>query len=73
MTRSTRVENTGAVFSTLPQIPPRNVNKFRKGNWLYLANIAFEKRFLPTTRSCTSKPVYEKYVLTALSIEPRWR
>ena len=35
--------DTGAVFVALPQIPPRNVNWFRKGKWVHLAKIAFEK------------------------------
>jgi sulfide:quinone oxidoreductase len=65
--------DTGAAFVALPQIPPRNVNWFRKGKWVHLAKIAFEKYFLHKIRSGTSEPVYEKYVLKALGIERLWR
>lgn len=60
--------DTGAAFVALPQIPPRNVNWFRKGKWVHLAKIAFEKYFLHKMKSGSSEPVYEKYVLKALGI-----
>lgn len=60
--------DTGAAFVALPQIPPRNVNWFRKGKWVHLAKIAFEKYFLAKMRSGHSEPVYEKYVLKLLGI-----
>jgi sulfide:quinone oxidoreductase len=52
----------------LPQIPPRNVNWFKKGKWVHLAKIAFEKYFMRKIRKGNSEPVYEKYVLKALGI-----
>jgi sulfide:quinone oxidoreductase len=60
--------DTGAAFVALPQIPPRNVNWFKKGKWVHLAKIAFEKYFLYKMRNGSSEPVYEKYVLKALGI-----
>ncbi|MCA0176005.1 MAG: FAD-dependent oxidoreductase [Proteobacteria bacterium] len=60
--------NTGAAFIALPQIPPRNVNWFKKGKWVHLAKIAFEKYFMHKLRSGTSEPVYERHVLKALGI-----
>lgn len=60
--------DTGAAFLALPQIPPRNVNWFRKGKWVHLAKIAFEKYFLYKMKTGSSEPVYEKYVLKALGI-----
>jgi sulfide:quinone oxidoreductase len=60
--------DTGAAFVALPQIPPRNVNWFRKGKWVHLAKIAFEKYFLYKMRTGSSEPVYEKYVLKAIGI-----
>ena len=60
--------DTGAAFVALPQIPPRNVNWNRKGKWVHLAKIGFEKYFLHKMRSGTSEPIYEKYVLKALGI-----
>jgi sulfide:quinone oxidoreductase len=60
--------DTGAAFVALPQIPPRNVNWARKGKWVHLAKIAFEKYFLHKMKAGSSEPVYEKYVLKALGI-----
>lgn len=61
--------DTGAAFVALPQIPPRNVNWFRKGKWVHMAKIAFEKYFLYKMKHGTSEPVYEKHVLKSLGIE----
>jgi len=61
--------DTGAAFVALPQIPPRNVNWFKKGRWVHLAKFAFEKYFLRKMQKGTSEPLYEKYVLKALGIE----
>lgn len=61
--------DTGAAFVALPQIPPRNVNWFKKGKWVHLAKIAFEKYFLYKMKHGTSEPIYEKYVLKSLGIE----
>ena len=60
--------DTGAAFVALPQIPPRNVNWFKKGKWVHLAKIAFEKYFMRKIRTGNSEPVYEKYVLKLLGI-----
>ncbi|MGE0316173.1 MAG: NAD(P)/FAD-dependent oxidoreductase [Lautropia sp.] len=61
--------DTGAAFVALPQIPPRNVNWFRKGKWVHLAKVAFEKYFMYKMKNGTSEPIYEKYVLKSLGIE----
>ncbi len=60
--------DTGAAFVALPQIPPRNVNWFKKGKWVHLAKIAFEKYFMRKMKTGNSDPIYEKYVLKALGI-----
>ncbi|HEX7687553.1 MAG TPA: FAD/NAD(P)-binding oxidoreductase [Burkholderiaceae bacterium] len=60
--------DTGAAFVALPQIPPRNVNWFKKGKWVHYAKVAFEKYFIRKMKSGSSEPVYEKYVLKALGI-----
>lgn len=60
--------DTGAAFVALPQIPPRNVTWFKKGKWVHLAKIAFEKYFMRKMRTGNSEPIYEKYVLKALGI-----
>ena len=61
--------DTGAAFVALPQIPPRNVNWFKKGKWVHLAKIAFEKYFMYKMKNGSSEPIYEKYVLKALGIK----
>jgi sulfide:quinone oxidoreductase len=60
--------DTGAAFVALPQLPPRNVNWFRKGRWVHLAKIAYEKYFLYKMKTGSSDPVYEKYILGALGV-----
>jgi sulfide:quinone oxidoreductase len=60
--------DTGAAFVALPQIPPRNTNWMKKGKWVHLAKIAFEKYFMRKMRNGTSEPIYEKYVLKAMGI-----
>ena len=61
--------DTGAAFVALPQIPPRNVNWFKKGKWVHLAKVAFEKYFMYKMKNGTSEPVYEKHVLKLMGIE----
>ena len=61
--------DTGAAFVAMPQIPPRNVNWFKKGKWVHLAKVAFEKYFMYKMKNGTSEPLYEKHVLKALGIE----
>ena len=60
--------DTGAAFVALPQIPPRNVTWSKKGKWVHLAKIAFEKYFMRKVRTGSLTPVYETYVLKALGI-----
>jgi sulfide:quinone oxidoreductase len=60
--------DTGAAFVALPQIPPRNVNWFKKGKWVHLAKIAFEKYFIRKIKKGNSEPIYEKYVMKTLGI-----
>jgi sulfide:quinone oxidoreductase len=60
--------DTGAAFVALPQIPPRNVNWSKKGKWVHLAKVAYEKYFMRKMKSGNSEPIYEKYVMKALGI-----
>jgi sulfide:quinone oxidoreductase len=60
--------DTGAAFVALPQIPPRNLTWSRKGKWVHLAKVAFEKYFLRKVRTGSLTPIYETYVLKALGI-----
>ena len=61
--------DTGAAFVALPQFPPRNVAWFKKGKWVHMAKIAFEKYFIRKMKRGTSEPIYEKYILKMLGIE----
>jgi sulfide:quinone oxidoreductase len=61
--------DSGVAFVALPQIPPRNVTWAKKGKWVHLAKVAFEKYFLYKMRNGTSEPIYEKFVLSLLGIE----
>ncbi len=61
--------DTGAAFVAIPQIGPRNVNWFKKGKWVHLAKIAFEKYFIRKMKKGTSEPIYEKYILSKIGIE----
>ena len=61
--------DTGMAFVAMPQIPPRNVAWMKKGKWVHLAKIAFEKYFITKMKQGTSEPLYEKYILKALGIE----
>jgi sulfide:quinone oxidoreductase len=61
--------DTGAAFVAMPQIPPRNTAWMKKGKWVHLAKVAFEKYFIRKMKTGNSEPVYEKYILKAMGIE----
>lgn len=61
--------DTGIAFVASPQIPPRNINWMKKGKWVHLGKIAFEKYFLHKVKKGTVERVYEKYTLKTLGIE----
>jgi len=61
--------DTGIAFVAMPQIPPRNTSWMKKGKWVHLAKVAFEKYFINKMKKGTSEPLYEKYILKALGIE----
>jgi len=60
--------DTGVAFVAMPQIPPRNTAWMKKGKWVHLAKVAFEKYFISKMKKGSSDPVYEKYVLKAMGI-----
>ena len=61
--------DTGAAFVALPQLPPRNVNWFKKGKWVHLAKVGFEKYFLHKMRRGSTEPVFERYLLRVFGVE----
>jgi sulfide:quinone oxidoreductase len=60
--------DTGAAFVALPQIPPRNLTWAKRGKWVHLAKIAFEKYFIRNMKSGNSEPIYQKYIMKMLGI-----
>ncbi len=60
--------DTGAAFVAIPQIPPRNVAWFKKGKWVHLAKIAFEKYFIRKMKKGSPEPFYEKTMLKMMGI-----
>ncbi|MBI5137485.1 MAG: FAD-dependent oxidoreductase [Nitrospirae bacterium] len=61
--------DTGAAFIASPQIPPRNLQWMRKGKWVHLAKIAFEKYFIRKMKKGDTEPIYERLVLKRMGIE----
>lgn len=60
--------DTGVAFVAIPQIGPRNTAWMKKGKWVHLAKVAFEKYFIRKMKKGSSEPLYEKYILKALGI-----
>ena len=60
--------DNGAAFVAIPQLPPRNVSWFKKGKWVHLAKIGFEKYFIRKMKKGNTEPVYEKYVLKLMGV-----
>jgi sulfide:quinone oxidoreductase len=61
--------DTGVAFVAMPQIPPRNVSWMKKGKWVHVAKVAFEKYFIGKMKRGSSEPLWEKYILKALGID----
>ena len=61
--------DTGVAFVALPQIPPRNTTWAKKGKWVHLAKIAFEKYFLRKLKSGSTDSLFERYILGMLKIK----
>ena len=60
--------DTGVAFVAVPQIPPRNVAWMKKGKWVHLAKVAFEKYFISKMKKGSTEPAYEKHILKLLGI-----
>lgn len=61
--------DTGIAFVAQPEMPPRNVNWMKKGKWVHLGKIAFEKYFMRKVRKGITESVYEKYILKGFGID----
>lgn len=55
----------GAIFLTIPQIPPRRADYTIRGRVATLAKLAFEKYFLMKIETGDTDPYYEKYMLVS--------
>ena len=58
--------DTGVAFVAIPQIPPRNTTWAKRGKWVHLAKVAYEKYFLHKVRTAKTEPYYERMVLKML-------
>lgn len=61
--------DTGVAFVALPQIPPRNTTWAKKGKWVHLAKIAFEKYFMRKIKTGSTDSLFERYVLGMMKIK----
>jgi len=61
--------DTGVAFVALPQIPPRNTTWAKKGKWVHLAKLAFEKYFMRKIKTGSTDSLFERYVLGLLKIK----
>ena len=59
----------GAIFVTMPQLPPRRHDWTIHSKLATLAKIAFEKYFLHKVETGDTDPYYEKYMLKLIGIE----
>lgn len=61
--------DTGIAFVAMPQIPPRDLTWSKKGTWVHMAKVAFEKYFIRKMKKGVSEPFYEKVILNVLNIK----
>ena len=58
----------GVAFVDLPQNTVNKLTWSKKGKWVHLAKMAYEKYSLRNIKSGTYEPVFEKYMVKALGI-----
>ena len=58
----------GVAFVALSQTSPCNLAWSKKGKWVHLAKIAFEKYFMRKIKTGSAEPIYEKYMLKLIGI-----
>ncbi len=61
--------DTGIAFVAMPQMPPRNTQWMKKGKWVHLAKVGFEKYFIRKMKKGSTEPFYESAILKSLGIE----
>ena len=60
--------DTGVAFVALPQMPPRRLAWFKKGKWVHVAKVAYERYFMRKMKAGTPEPVYEKFLLKMIGL-----
>jgi sulfide:quinone oxidoreductase len=60
--------DTGAVFTAIPQIPPRNLVWLNKGRWVNYAKKAYEKYFIYKMKKGYVEPIFENKLLRLFGI-----
>jgi len=61
--------DNGIAFVAQPQIPPRNNQWMKKGKWVHVAKVAFEKYFMRKMKTGSPEPFFEKWALESLGIK----
>ncbi len=60
--------DTGIAFVAVPQMPPRDMTWSKKGKWVHLAKVSFEKYFMYKMRFGTTEPFFERLLLNAMGL-----
>lgn len=61
--------DTGGAFLASPQIPPRNITWFKKGKWVHVAKVAFEKFFIRKVKTGKMESWGENRLLKMMGLE----
>ena len=60
--------DTGVAFIAAPQIPPRNITWAKKGKWVHLSKVAFEKYFIFNMKRGSHDPLFQKLALKVMGL-----
>jgi len=60
--------DTGVAFIAAPQIPPRNITWAKKGKWVHLSKVAFEKYFIFNMKRGYPDPLFQKLALKVMGL-----
>ncbi len=61
-------KDTGVAFIAAPQIPPRNITWAKKGKWVHLSKVAFEKYFIFNMKRGSHDPLFQKLALKVMGL-----
>jgi len=60
--------DTGVAFIAAPQIPPRNITWAKKGKWVHLSKVAFEKYFIFNMKRGSHDPLFQKLAFKVMGL-----